>query len=219
MDDQLVQAVADLDEKKVLKLVKQCLKDGQKPKFLIEKIALGMDKVGELYEQGEYFIADLIMAGSIFKDILSISGMKFDSEEPFHTKSGKIVLGTVAGDLHDIGKDIFKRMAEVRGYEVHDLGVNVPVSVFVEQVMAVRPHIVAMSGVLTLALESMKETVEGLNQAGLREQVKVLIGGRPVTREASLWIGADNYTRNAVEGLEICERWLNRSDTKRGQLS
>lgn len=219
MSDLLVQAVADLDEKKVLKLVKQCLKEGQDPKLIVEKIALGMDKVGELYEQGEYFIADLIMAGNIFKDILSIPRMKFDSDEPFRKKSGKIVLGTVAGDLHDIGKDIFKRMVEVRGYEIHDLGVNVQVEVFVDKVREIRPDIVAMSGVLTLALDSMKDTVEGLKQAGLRDQVKVLIGGRPVSKEACKWIGADCFTKNAIEGLEMCERWFKMSDEKRGQLS
>jgi len=217
MDAQLVQAVADLDEGKVLKMIKQCLKNGHEPKLLIEKIELGMDKVGELYEQGEYFIADLIMAGSIFKDILSIPEMKFDSVESFHSNSGKIVLGTVVGDVHDIGKDIFKRMLEVRGYEVHDLGVDVPVSVFLDKVREVKPHIVAMSGVLTLALDSMKDTVEGLKQAGLREEVKVIIGGRPVSKQACRWIGADSFTINAVEGLDICEQWLKMFNQKRGK--
>ena len=119
-----------------------------------------------------------------------------------------ILLWSVAGDLHDIGKNIFKNMAEAAGFEVYDLGIDQPAAAFVEKTRELEPDIVGMSGVLTLAIDSMKETVEALKAAGLRDQVKVIIGGNPVTREACERVGADAYTVNAAEGVKICQEWV-----------
>lgn len=119
-----------------------------------------------------------------------------------------MVLATVEGDLHDIGKNIFKSMAEAAGFEVYDLGIDTPASLFVEKVKEVKPQIVGMSGVLTLAIDSMKKTVDALTEAGLRDQVKVIIGGNPVTEDACRMVGADAYTNNAAEGVKIIQGWV-----------
>ncbi|NLL57613.1 MAG: cobalamin-binding protein, partial [Firmicutes bacterium] len=121
---------------------------------------------------------------------------------------GRILLGTVAGDLHDIGKNIFRSMSEAAGFDVHDLGIDVPAETFVEKVIELKPDIVGLSGVLTLALESMKVTVDSLKEAGVRENVKVIIGGNPVSKEACQQIGADAFTTNAAEGVKICRGWV-----------
>ncbi len=117
-------------------------------------------------------------------------------------------MGTDEGDLHDIGKNIFRSMAEAAGFNVLDLGIDQPASEFVRRVKEVNPEIVGMSGVLTLALESMKNTVDALKEAGLRENVKIIIGGNPVTNNACEQIGADAFTTNAAEGVKICQKWV-----------
>ncbi len=123
-------------------------------------------------------------------------------------KVGTILVGTVSGDLHDIGKNIFKSMSEAAGFEVYDLGVDQLASTFVEKVKELKPDIVGLSGILTLALDSMKVTVDSLKEAGLRDSVKIIIGGNPVNRETCLKIGADTFTTNAAEGVKICQGWV-----------
>ncbi|WP_461570318.1 cobalamin B12-binding domain-containing protein, partial [Thermincola ferriacetica] len=125
-----------------------------------------------------------------------------------NTKIGKIVLGTVEGDLHDIGKNIFASMAEAAGFEVYDLGIDVPAGKFVEKIKEIKPQILGMSGVLTLALDAMKNTVDALQAAGLRDDIKIIIGGNPVTEDACKQIGADAFTTNAAEGVKICQEWV-----------
>lgn len=206
MDDKLIAAVEQLNEDKVFKLVEKRLKAGKDPVYLQEQIRLGMLKVGILYEKGEYFIADLIMAGEIVKNVLKIILAK--PEDQHHNKTGTILLGTVQGDLHDIGKNIFASMVEAEGFEVIDLGIDVPPEEFVVKTKEIQPQIIAMSGVLTLALESMKKTVAALTAAGLRDQVKILIGGNPVNRISCDYIGADAFTNNTDEGVTYCKNWV-----------
>jgi methanogenic corrinoid protein MtbC1 len=206
MDDKLIAAVEQLNEDEVFKLVEQRLKAGKKPVYLREQIRLGMVKVGILYEKGEYFIADLIMAGEIVKNVLKLILTK--PENQHHKKMGTILLGTVQGDLHDIGKNIFASMVEAEGFEVIDLGIDVPPEEFVAKTKEIHPQIIAMSGVLTLALESMKKTVSALTAAGLRDQVRILIGGNPVNKISCEYIGADAFTNNTDEGVTYCKNWL-----------
>ncbi|MGD0153840.1 MAG: cobalamin-dependent protein [Thermacetogeniaceae bacterium] len=207
MDDRLITAVEQLNEDKVMKLVKQRLLAGRDPVSLQEQIHLGMVKVGILYEKGEYFIADLIMAGEICKNVLKLIHFKPENQHSF--KKCKVMLGTVQGDLHDIGKNIFASMIEAEGFEVIDLGIDVPPKVFVDNVKELKPQIVAMSGVLTLAVESMKKTVDAIVSAGLRNQVRILVGGNPVNRDSFKYIGADAFTNYADEGVAICNNWIN----------
>jgi dimethylamine corrinoid protein len=205
MDDRLIAAVEQLNEEKVLKLVRQRLRAGKDAAHLQEQIHLGMVKVGILYEKGEYFIADLIMAGEICKNVLKL--ILFQPENQRSIKKGKILLGTVQGDLHDIGKNIFASMIEAEGFAVIDLGLDVPSEVFVEKAREIRPQILALSGVLTLAVESMKKTVDALAQAGLRNGLKIIVGGNPVNRDTCKYIGADAFANQADEGVVICNGW------------
>lgn len=210
-DHQLIAAIEQLNRGKVLKLVRQRLAAGRDPVYLQEQVRQGMVKVGLLYEKGEYFIADLIMAGKIFKDVLKLILIQPDTEQA--QKIGRILLGTVKGDLHDIGKDIFASMAEGAGFEVYDLGIDVPPEAYVEKARQMKPDIVAMSGILTVAVESMKETVEALTSAGLRDQVKIIIGGIPVNERACRYVGADAFATQASDGVEICVRWAKAKGT------
>ncbi|MDR9755698.1 MAG: cobalamin B12-binding domain-containing protein [Thermacetogeniaceae bacterium] len=207
MDDQLIAAVEQLNGDEVIKLVEQRMKTGKDPAYLQKQIQLGMIKVGILYEKGDYFIADLIMAGEIVKEVLKLILSKPKKDN--YNKIGTVLLGTVEGDIHDLGKNIFSSMLEAEGFEVIDLGTDVAPKVFVVQTKEIRPQIIAMSGVLTLAVESMKKTVDALISHGLRDQVKVLIGGNAVNRISFEYIGADAFTNNADEGVTYCKKWVN----------
>ena len=202
-------AVAELDEEKVLELLNDFVAANPTPEEAqkaIEACQSGMAAVGDLFEKKEYFVGDLIFAAELMTSAFEILKPVLGSASS--AKVGTILLGTVAGDLHDIGKNIFKNMAEAAGFEVYDLGIDQPAAAFVEKTRELEPDIVGMSGVLTLAIDSMKETVEALKAAGLRDQVKVIIGGNPVTREACERVGADAYTVNAAEGVKICQEWV-----------
>lgn len=206
----LTKAVGELDEEQVLATLKDFVATGpaeEEAQQVVAACQAGMSIVGDLFEQGEYFVGDLIFAGELLTNAIEILKPVLGSSSS--AKIGTIVLGTVAGDLHDIGKNIFRSMAEAAGFDVVDLGIDTPAATFVEKVKEVKPDIVGMSGVLTLALEAMKDTVDALKEAGLRDGVKVIIGGNPVTKEACEQIGADAFTTNAAEGVKICQGWVN----------
>lgn len=206
---ELTQAVGDLDEKVALTIVKDFVAtnpNGEDAQKVVQACQLGMAIVGDLFEQNEYFVGDLIFAGDLLSNTIELLKPVLSSEGS--AKIGTIILGTVQGDLHDIGKNIFASMAAAAGFEVYDIGIDVAASAFVEKVKEVKPQIIGMSGVLTLALDSMKATVDALNEAGLRDGIKIIIGGNPVTEEASKVIGSDAFTTNAAEGLKICQAWV-----------
>ncbi|HAE61300.1 MAG TPA: cobalamin-binding protein [Eubacteriaceae bacterium] len=205
----ITELIGNLEEEEVLDILNEFVasnpseEDAQK---VVGACQEGMAVVGELFESGEYFVGDLIFAGELLSE--AIDALKPVIGSSSSVKIGKIVIGTVHGDLHDIGKNIFKSMSEAAGFEVIDLGIDQPVGAFIDKVKEVSPEIVGLSGVLTLALEAMKDTVDGLSEAGLRDSVKVIIGGNPVTKEACEHIGADAFTTNAAEGVKICQRWV-----------
>ncbi|MBO4360047.1 MAG: cobalamin-dependent protein [Eubacteriaceae bacterium] len=201
----LAELLGDLDEEAVLEAIDGIVAANGDGLAAVAELQKGMDKVGELFENGEYFVGDLIFAGEILTE--AIGKLKPILSAGTGDKMGAIVLGTVHGDLHDIGKNIFKNMVEIAGFEVYDLGIDQSPEAFVEKVKEVKPLIVGMSGVLTLALDSMKDTVDALKAAGLRDSVKIIIGGNPVTKEACEQIGADAFTTNAAEGVKICKAW------------
>lgn len=205
----LANALGDLDEPKITKFLNEFM--ATKPKVeeaqqVVKACQQGMAIVGDLFEKSEYFVGDLIFAGELLTMV--INTLKPVLGEQNSKKIGSIVIGTVQGDLHDIGKNIFAGMANAAGFEVFDLGIDVSSAAFVEKVREVQPQIVGMSGVLTLSLDSMKSTVYELKRTGLRDNVKVIIGGNPVTEDACRMIGADAYTMNAVEGIKVCQGWM-----------
>lgn len=201
--------VGELEEEEVMALLEDFVASSPSEEEAQKVVAAcqeGMAIVGDLFEKGEYFVGDLIFAGELLTEAINTLKPVIGAETT--STVGTIVLGTVHGDLHDIGKNIFKSMAEAAGFEVYDIGIDQSVDAFVDKIKEVKPQIVGMSGVLTLALEAMKETVDGLKEAGLRDDVKVIIGGNPVTKEACAHIGADAFTTNAAEGVKISQSWV-----------
>ncbi|BAE82377.1 methanogenic corrinoid protein MtbC1 [Desulfitobacterium sp. LBE] len=202
------QSIGDLDENAVIETLNEFVAANpteEEAQALVIACQNGMAIVGDLYEKNEYYVGDLIFSGEILSSALDILKPVLGTGN--RAKAGSIVLGTVEGDLHDIGKNIFKGMAEAAGFEVYDLGIDQSPSAFVKKVSEVKPAIVGMSGVLTLALDSMKHVVDALEKAGLRKDLKVIIGGNPVTEIACRHIGADAFTVNAAEGVKICQGW------------
>ena len=205
----LTEAVGELDEEKVLELLNEFVASNpseEEAQAVVGACQKGMAIVGDLFESSEYFVGDLIFAGELLT--AAIETLKPVLGSDTSKKIGKIVVATVEGDLHDIGKNIFKSMSEAAGFDVYDLGIDASPAAFVEKVKEVQPDVVGMSGVLTLALDSMRNTVDALKEAGLRDNVKIIIGGNPVTEEASKQIGADAFTVNAAEGVKICQGWV-----------
>jgi len=213
MDELIVNAVEELDEDRVIDLAQKALSDGMKPLYLLELVKCGMSRVGKRYENKQYFIADLIMAGLIFKEVLKLDKMTEEFNKGIVDRMNKVIVGTVKGDLHDIGKDIFKGLLDAHGFNVIDLGVDVPAEAFVEAVKMHKPDIVGLSGVLNFTIDTMKETVEALRCANVRDKVMVILGGNHLTKEALEYIGADYYTNDASIGVKVCKKWVNTKNT------
>jgi len=216
MEELIIKAVEDLDEDKVIKLANEALNDGMEPFYLLDLIKEGMNRVGKLYENKQYFIADLIMAGLIFKEVLKLDKMIAQFHNNNAKKIGKLLVGTVKGDLHDIGKDIFRGMMEANSFDVIDLGVDVPVESFVQGVVKYDPDIIGLSGVLNFTIETMKNTVDALRKAGLKDNRLVILGGNHLTKEACEYIGADFFTNDASIGVKYCKQWIKEKCQTRG---
>ncbi|MBE0480758.1 MAG: cobalamin B12-binding domain-containing protein [Dehalococcoidia bacterium] len=207
MGGDLAGQLSDLREEEVLDTVRGRLEKGDDPLKIMEDARRGMELVGKRFEKGEYFIPDLVYAGEILKELTAI--VKPELARAAGTSyMGKFVLGTVAGDIHDIGKDIVAFMMDVSGFEVHDLGVDVPPRKFVDKIKETGARIVGLSGFLTLAFDSMKETVEAIEAAGLRDKVKIMVGGGLIDEEVRRYTGADAYGRDAVAAVSIGKKWV-----------
>ena len=208
MKDQLVQAIADMQEEEALTLADRMLEAGEDPQALLDASREAMGIVGARYESGQYFLPELVVAGEILSEIARVVKPHIDEEDMGAEPRGSIIMGTVAGDIHDIGKDIVAFMLDANNFEVHDLGVDVQPEVFVESIRDLDPQIVGMSGFLTLAYDSMKETVEAIAAAGLRDRVKIMIGGAPMDEGVRDYIGADAYGRDAMAAVRLSKQWL-----------
>jgi 5-methyltetrahydrofolate--homocysteine methyltransferase len=206
MNKDLVAAIADLKEQEALKIVKERLSTGEDPLKIMEDAREGMEIVGKRFASSEYFIPDLVYSGEIMKTITEL--VKPELATAVETeKAGKIVFGTVRGDIHDIGKNIVTFMLDVNGFEVIDLGVDVPEQKFVEKIKESGASIVGLSGFLTLAFDSMKQTIKAIEDAGLRNRVKVMIGGGQISDEIRKYTGADAYGENAMAGVALAKKW------------
>jgi trimethylamine corrinoid protein len=207
MNDRLVALMADLMEDEVLALVGEEIGRGADPVGILDDARSAMEVVGKRFETGEYFIPDLIMAGEILKEISEMVKPLLDTSGT-GAKRGKVLIGTVAGDIHDIGKDIVTFMLDVSGFDVLDIGIDVPVRTFVEKIKEFGPQVVGLSGFLTLAFDSMKKTVEAIEAEGLRDSVKIMIGGGQIDETVRRYVGADAYGKDAVAGVQLCRQWL-----------
>jgi 5-methyltetrahydrofolate--homocysteine methyltransferase len=210
MAQDLVNTLADLKEQEAIKIVKDRLSAGEDPFKIMEDARKGMEIVGKRFSESEYFIPDLVYSGEILKAVTELVKPKL-TKATESKKLGKIVFGTVAGDIHDIGKDIVVFMLDVNGFEVYDLGIDVPVQKFVDNIKETGAPIVGLSGFLALAFDSMKETVEAIKAAGLRDKVKVMIGGGQITDEVKNYTGADAYGKDAMTGVTLAKKWIGAS--------
>jgi len=203
----LAELLADLKEEEALKVSKERLAKGDDPMKILEDSRRGMELVGKRFSSGEYFIPDLIYSGEILKEINDIVKPKLTGN--IKTKKiGKFLLATVAGDIHDIGKDIVAFMMDISGFEVIDLGIDVPKEKIVEKIKETKPQVVGLSGFLTLAFDSMKETIDAIKAAGLRNQVKIMIGGGQIDEEVKRYTGADAYRPDAVSAVTLAKEWV-----------
>jgi len=201
----LVEALADFNEDSVMEAVKTRLDSDEDPMGIVNDLQKGMELVGDRYNKGTYFLSELIMAADLFTRAMAL--IEPSLEGTVQEKVGKMVIGTPKGDIHDIGKNIFSNVAKGAGFEVHDLGVDVPVERFLEAVEEVKPDILAFSSLITTAFEPMKEVVDSLVEKGLRDNMKVIVGGGVTTDTVRKYVGADAQTIDAVEGLEMCKRF------------
>ena len=210
MAKDLVNTLADLKEQEVIKIVEDRLKTGNEPLKILEDARRGMEIVGKRFASSEYFIPDLVYSGEILKSVTELVKPKLATVAE-SKKLGKVVFGTVAGDIHDIGKDIVVFMLDVNGFEVHDLGIDVPVQKFVDKIKETGAPIVGLSGFLALAFDSMKQTVDAIKAAGLRDNVKVMIGGGQMSDEIKNYTGADAYGKDAMAGVTLAKKWIGAS--------
>ncbi len=204
--ENIAELIAEIDEEGTLAAVGAALEGGADPLGVIEELRAGMAEVGRRFEAGEYFLPDLIMSSEIFKGAISLIEPRLTDAVP--QKRGAVVMGTVRGDIHDIGKDIVVTMLRVAGFEVHDLGVDQPPGAFVGKARETGAKVVAMSGLLTVAFDSMKETVEAFASAGLRDGVGIMIGGGPVNQSVVEYCGADAWGKDPTEAIRLTEGFM-----------
>ena len=206
MSKKLVNAIADMKEEEALNLVKKMVEDGSDPTAIVDAAREAMDIVGQRYEKGEYFLPELMLAGEMMAQITEMIKPEL-AKMPEVKRFGKVLIGTVEGDIHDIGKNIVTFMLDVNGFEVLDLGVDVSPQKFVESIRKFKPQVVALSGFLTLAFDAMKETTAAIVEAGLRDDVHIMVGGGQVNDEISEYAGADAYGKDAMAGVSLAKKW------------
>jgi methylmalonyl-CoA mutase cobalamin-binding domain/chain len=207
--EKIESSLAELDEDSLISLINEFIESNpsvQEAEKIMKALQTGMDKIGKLFEEGEYFVGDLIYAGDILQNAVEMIKPVLGSAQ--EERLGKIVIGSAPGDLHDIGKNIFISMVEIAGFEVIVLGVDVSPQKFVEAVKREKPDIVGISGLLTLSLDTMKDVIDALDAAGVRSNVKVMIGGNPVNDAIQKRVGADANSNNAAIGVRICKDWM-----------
>lgn len=206
MSEDLISALANLQEEEALRITTKRLDAGGDPLKLLEDSRKAMEIVGKRFADGEYFIPELVYSGEILKEISEMVKPKLTQTAELK-RLGRIVFGTVAGDIHDIGKNIVTFMLDVSGFEVYDLGIDVPVQKFVEKIEETKAEIVGLSGFLTLAFDSMKQTVEAIKAAGLRDRVKIMIGGGQIDEQIKKYTGADACGTNAMAAVSLAKEW------------
>lgn len=207
---QLVHLLVEMEEDQALALANtMLLEEHADPLRILELCRMAMDQVGKRFEEGEYFLPELMLAGDMLENISRIAKpLISQSAGDSQKKLGKVLIGTVHGDLHDIGKNIVTFMLDINQFEVKDLGIDVPIQTFVSEIRSFQPAVVGLSGFLTLAFDSMKETIEAFEQEGMRQDFRVMIGGGQIDETVRTFTGADAYGANALEAVNLCKNWL-----------
>ncbi len=210
LERQLVDWLADMNEDDALPLARRMLLDDKvDPMRVLELCRAAMDIVGKRFEEGEYFLPELVLAGEMLDNIGAIAKPLIKAAGGGSVQThGKVLIGTVHGDLHDIGKNIVTFMLDINGFEVKDIGVDVPVQKFIDEIKSFEPDVVGLSGFLTLAFDSMKETIAAFDTAGIRNDFKIMIGGGQIDETVRAYTGADAFGVNAVEAVGLCRDWM-----------
>lgn len=207
METKIISAVEAIDEKRAMALVAAEIESGQDKKKIASQLNYALQRVAVRYEEGEYYIADLIMAGELVSNILRMMGM--DSTQLSEgNRLGKIVVGTVFDDIHDVGKNIFISMLRAEGFEVIDMGTDVSTERFIEVIRKEKPAILGISGILTSVVENIKEVIDEIKAQGLRDDLKIILGGALAGTDYAKYVGADDFSSDAIEGVSICKQWL-----------
>jgi methanogenic corrinoid protein MtbC1 len=207
MSEKLVQAIADMREEEALKLVKEMVKGGVEPMAILDAARRAMAIVGQRYEEGRYFLPELMLSGEMLSQVTDILKPEL-AKLPEIKRHGKVLIGTVEGDIHDIGKNIVTFMLDVNGFDVLDLGVDVSPEKFVQAIQDFGPQVIGLSGFLALSFDTMKETVEAINASGVRDGVKIMIGGGQVSEQVRKYTGADAYGLDAMTGVSLAKKWV-----------
>jgi len=208
--DSLKEALVQLDAAKVEELLQESLSSHLDPMEILNALRSGMEEIGRLFENGEYFVSELVMAGEIMKGALEVLKPRLKTERE---STGRIVLGTIIGDLHDIGKEIIKSLLISAGFEVYDLGVDVPPEKFVEKALETGAGIIGVSALLSTSIANTADVVKALEKAGIRDRVKVIVGGAAARQWMIEKYGVDAAVNDAVRGLEIIKEWAKKNGT------
>jgi 5-methyltetrahydrofolate--homocysteine methyltransferase len=208
MSKALIDAITDMREQDALKITDEMLASGADPLGVLDACREAMVVIGQRFEAGDCFVPELILAGEMLGQISDKVKPRLLTQAGVQEKLGRVVIGTVEGDIHDIGKNIVTFMLDVNGFEVRDLGVDVPASKFVEAVKEFQPQVVGLSGFLTLAYDPMKNTVQALKDASLRSMVKIMIGGGQMDDRIRQYTGADAYGKDAMAAVSLARSWV-----------
>ena len=206
----LTQAIVEMEEEKAMALTGQLLEKGTAPLAIFEAYQNALMEVGKRFEEGVYFIPELILSGNMMNEAMEIIKpyLTVEKSEDKREKIGKIVIATIEGDIHDIGKNIVATLLELNGFEVKDLGVDVTKEKIISEAKESSADIIGLSGLLTLAFDPMKELVEELKAEGLRDKIKVIIGGGQMDEQVCNYVGADAFVVDAVSGIKLCKEWV-----------
>jgi len=208
MLDFLEESFINLDEELSIKLIKRCINAGYQPADIIVRINNALNHIGKEFETGEITLSDLMMSGLIYEEVLSMKEMQIQKNSVSSNYKGTILLGTIETDIHDIGKTLFKSGAILSGFKVIDIGVNVSAEIFLKNIIKYQPSILAISIILTSAIDYLKNTIEKIEQEGLRNNLKIIVGGNAIDAEVNEYVKADGYTTNINEGVRMCEEWI-----------
>lgn len=204
MDNELVRAIAELDEEKTLYLVKKRIEAGATPLEIVEDCRRGVEIVGQNYSNGIYYLSDLVMSEEILREVMEILKPYFPPIS--ESKGPKVIMGTIEGDIHDLGKNIVVYMLRSAGFDVIDLGVDVEPKVFVDTIIKTGARIVGISVLITFSIGAIKKTVDLIKKAGLRDKVKIIIGGYPVNEKVLEYTGADYFENDVMKAVELIKR-------------
>ena len=208
MSKELTNAMAGMKEQEAISIAKDLIDKGEDPLKIFASCREAMEVVGSRFEKGEYFLPELMMAGEMLREISELLKPLMKDGAKTGGDAGKVIIATVEGDIHDIGKDIVVLMLDVNGFDVLDLGIDVSPQKIVDSIKDFEPQVVGLSGFLTVAFDSMKKTVDQIEAAGPRENIKIMIGGGQIDEEIKKYAGADAYGTDAMAAVQLAKGWI-----------